>query len=170
MIGRVVYCRETTGPSILKVSAALLDCSLWRVTEEIVERMTCHKGHSPDSYSQAHGLLCTPLSQQAFPGCVKFLCTSVLWCYGGAARCWLPSPIEWPWGEWDWAYSAALAPGSLGPNTSSALSCKYHQQLVAHKLVVLNKLLAYMWRGSGLHLPPCQPSGRTNSNWFRRLS
>lgn len=50
-------------------------------------------------------------------------------------------------------------PTSLGPNTSSALICKYHQQLVAHKLVVLNKLLAYMWRGRELHLSLCQESG-----------
>lgn len=31
------------------------------------------------------------------------------------------------------------APTSLHPNTSSALSCKYHQQLVGRNLVVLNK-------------------------------
>lgn len=32
-------------------------------------------------------------------------------------------------------------------NTSAALSCKYHQQLVARKLVVPNESLAYMWGG-----------------------
>lgn len=73
-------------------------------------------------------------------------------------------PAGWPGGA---SGLRCQAPASLHPNTSSALSCKYHQQLVARNLVVLNKSPAYMgreWgegRGSGGALPctSCQSSG-----------
>lgn len=111
-IGRVVYCRETTLPSILRVFfVALLDSIYWRVTEEILERMTCNKGHSPDLDSpyqkhMAYSLLCwaSRLSRVCKIKFCVILCTSVLWFYGMViCECWLMSPMEWPWGECDWA-------------------------------------------------------------------
>lgn len=76
-----------------------------------------------------------------------------------------------PWsgceGGWTGPGAARVLRASI-QNTSAALSCKYHQQLVACKLVVPNESLAYM-RGAGrvaavvmvvvgglLHLPSCQ--------------
>lgn len=44
---------------------------------------------------------------------------------------------------------------------------------MAHKLVVLNKLLAYMWRSRELHLPPCRPSCHSSITcikWIMELS
>lgn len=54
-----------------------------------------------------------------------------------------------PWssreGGWTKPGAARVLRASV-QSTSAALSCKYHQQLVARKLVVLNESLAYMRR------------------------
>lgn len=93
----------------------------------------------------------TPYSAEpaSCPGYVKFsfvsFCIVIFMVSWSVLQvCWLSSPMEWLWGEQDQACWCCAGPASLDPNTSSALSCKYHQQLVAHELVVLNKLLAYM--------------------------
>lgn len=66
-------------------------------------------------------------------------------CY--CVRCWLFSPAELLRGVWTGPGAAQVLRASI-QNTSAALSCKYHQQLVARKLVVPNESLAYM-RGAG---------------------
>lgn len=64
-------------------------------------------------------------------------------------------PGLWSGHEGGWTRTAAARVHRASvQNTSAALSCKYHQQLVARKLVVPNESLAYMWRGpSSAFLP-----------------
>lgn len=54
-------------------------------------------------------------------------------------------PRLWSGHEGGWTRPAAAPVHRASvQNTSAALSCKYHQQLVARKLVVPNESLAYM--------------------------
>lgn len=141
----------------------------------MLERMA-YKGHSPDSDSLYHRLvayyvLCwaskpSNICKNGFAHC-DFI---------GIVMCAVSAGCPRPWSgheESGTGPSAAQTLQASNPNTSSALSCKYHQQLVAHKLVVLNKLLAYMWRSKELHSPPCWPSCRrtvTCIKWITELS